>query len=83
MVLRGRRWPAMGSRYERTDAPAAEPRAGPPETDEERAQLAWKALDRGEDPTDPHVGPGLATRIAEPDRAAAPAPRPEPALRAL
>lgn len=54
-VLRGRTWPAMGRRYERTDggpaaqgAPAARPR-----TDEDRAVDAWKALDRGEDPTDP------------------------------
>ena len=49
VVLRGRAWPALGSRYERT---AAAPRTAPvPRTDEERAQLAWKALDRGEDPT--------------------------------
>ena len=49
-VLRGRTWPAMGRRYERTGAaaPAAARRA---ETDEDRAQAAWKALDRGDDPT--------------------------------
>jgi uncharacterized membrane protein (TIGR02234 family) len=50
-VLRGRDWPAMGRRYERTagaSAPAVERR---PETDEDRAQAAWKALDRGDDPT--------------------------------
>ena len=52
-VLRGRTWPAMGRRYERTGAPAAEPAAARPQTDEDRAQAAWKALDRGEDPTDP------------------------------
>jgi uncharacterized membrane protein (TIGR02234 family) len=46
VVLRGRGWPGMGRRYERTPATAA------PRTDEDRAQLAWKALDRGEDPTD-------------------------------
>ena len=49
-VLRGRDWPAMGRRYERGDAPAAAA-ARRPETDEDRAQAAWKALDRGEDPT--------------------------------
>ena len=49
-VLRGRTWPAMGRRYERSGAttPAAVRR---PETDEDRAQAAWKALDRGDDPT--------------------------------
>jgi uncharacterized membrane protein (TIGR02234 family) len=48
VVLRGRAWPGMGRRYERTPEPAAAPR---PVTDEDRAQAAWKALDRGEDPT--------------------------------
>ena len=61
VVLRGRSWPGMGRRYERgTGAPAADtPAAATPaadtpartETDEDRAQSAWKALDRGEDPT--------------------------------
>jgi uncharacterized membrane protein (TIGR02234 family) len=58
VVLRGRGWPVMGRRYER---PAGQDGAGAggtrsparPETDEDRAQAAWKALDRGEDPTDP------------------------------
>ena len=44
-VLRGRSWPGMGRRYERTAA--ARPR-----TDEDRALDAWRALDRGEDPTE-------------------------------
>jgi uncharacterized membrane protein (TIGR02234 family) len=48
VVLRSRSWPAMGRRYERAPGPAP---AGRPETDEDRAQSAWKALDRGEDPT--------------------------------
>jgi uncharacterized membrane protein (TIGR02234 family) len=48
VVLRSRSWPGMGRRYERTPEPAAAPRA---ESDEDRAQSAWKALDRGEDPT--------------------------------
>jgi uncharacterized membrane protein (TIGR02234 family) len=45
-VLRGRRWPGMGRRYER-DAGAVLPAR----TDEDRSQAAWQALDRGEDPT--------------------------------
>lgn len=48
VVLRGRRWPGMGRRYERS---APTPAAERPRTDEERAQAAWQALDRGEDPT--------------------------------
>ena len=58
-VLRGRSWPAMGRRYERAGATAPEaPAARRPETDEERALAAWKALDRGEDPTsDPTSDP--------------------------
>jgi uncharacterized membrane protein (TIGR02234 family) len=50
-VLRGRTWPGMGRRYERaaatvTAAPARR------QTDEDRALDAWRALDRGEDPTE-------------------------------
>jgi uncharacterized membrane protein (TIGR02234 family) len=45
-VVRGRGWPGMGRRYER-DAGAVLP----VRTDEDRAQAAWQALDRGEDPT--------------------------------
>jgi uncharacterized membrane protein (TIGR02234 family) len=66
VVLRGRDWPGMGRRYERPDAgddgrPAAARVARPP-SDEDRAQAAWQALDRGEDPTEdtdrgPCVGP--------------------------
>jgi uncharacterized membrane protein (TIGR02234 family) len=55
VVLRGRRWPGMGRRYERTGTagqpPSAPARATRPETDEDRHQAAWKALDRGDDPT--------------------------------
>jgi uncharacterized membrane protein (TIGR02234 family) len=52
-VVRGRRWPAMGRRYERPDGTASGP-AGPvpAATEEQRAQSAWTALDRGEDPTE-------------------------------
>jgi uncharacterized membrane protein (TIGR02234 family) len=56
VVLRGRRWPGMGRRYERTGTagrPAPAPaRAARAETDEDRHQAAWKALDRGDDPTE-------------------------------
>ena len=45
-VVRGRHWPGMGRRYER--GPAT-----PARTAEDRAQAAWTALDRGEDPTEP------------------------------
>ena len=56
-VVRGRHWPAMGRRYERTGAAGGRPvAASRPETDEDRAQVAWQALDRGEDPTDPTSG---------------------------
>jgi uncharacterized membrane protein (TIGR02234 family) len=53
VLVRGRSWPGMGRRYERTGAetPAA------PRTEEDRAQDAWKALDRGEDPTDSQPAP--------------------------
>lgn len=47
-VLRGRTWPGMGRRYERTAAAAPARR----QTDEDRALDAWRALDRGEDPTE-------------------------------
>lgn len=53
VVLRGRGWPAMGRKYERPAAGAATGAPGrpTPTTDEDRAQAAWQALDRGEDPT--------------------------------
>jgi uncharacterized membrane protein (TIGR02234 family) len=46
-VLRGPGWSGMGRRYERT--PARAPAAA--RTREDRALDAWRALDRGEDPT--------------------------------
>jgi uncharacterized membrane protein (TIGR02234 family) len=49
-VLRGAGWPAMGRRYERSGAETPAGRARPM-TDDDRAQAAWQALDRGEDPT--------------------------------
>jgi uncharacterized membrane protein (TIGR02234 family) len=65
VVLRGRGWPAMGRRYERGPggggaAPRAATSPARPQTDEDRAQAAWKALDRGEDPTDPAAGPSTS-----------------------
>ena len=52
-VVRGRTWPGMGRRYERA-ATTATTAPGPARrrTDEDRALDAWRALDRGEDPTE-------------------------------
>jgi uncharacterized membrane protein (TIGR02234 family) len=58
-VLRGGSWPAMGRRYERDGAPTAAATRRP-ETDEDRAQAAWKALDRGDDPTRDPADPASA-----------------------
>jgi uncharacterized membrane protein (TIGR02234 family) len=49
-VLRGSGWPGMARRYERPAAAAAAPARR--QTDEDRALDAWRALDRGEDPTE-------------------------------
>ncbi len=46
-ALRGRGWPAMGTRYDAPVAAKARPSAAAPSAP---ADL-WKALDRGEDPT--------------------------------
>jgi uncharacterized membrane protein (TIGR02234 family) len=55
VVLRGRTWPGMGRRYQRPGDPAAAPGGvvapAREQTDDERAQAAWRALDRGLDPT--------------------------------
>ncbi|SCL68735.1 Trp biosynthesis-associated membrane protein [Micromonospora peucetia] len=52
-ALRGRRWPAMGARYERRaaggEAPAARDEDG--RVTGRHTTQAWDALDRGEDPT--------------------------------
>ena len=59
-AARGRRWPTLGGRYERgTTAGSRAPAPARPRTDEDRAQLAWKALDRGEDPTVPPADRGV------------------------
>ena len=54
-VLRGRAWPGMGRRYERSAAVAPAPTRR--QTDEDRALDAWRALDRGEDPTEGSAEP--------------------------
>ncbi|MEV0279619.1 TIGR02234 family membrane protein [Streptomyces sp. NPDC050610] len=46
----GRHWPAMSGRYERDGAPR--PRRSRTAPDPERPEELWKAMDRGEDPTE-------------------------------
>ncbi|GHF62906.1 TIGR02234 family membrane protein [Streptomyces thermodiastaticus] len=46
----GRRWPAMSGRYERAGTTPRTRRARP--VDPDRPEELWKALDRGEDPTE-------------------------------
>jgi uncharacterized membrane protein (TIGR02234 family) len=58
VLLRGRGWPAMGRRYERAGGPAPVPAADDGASDEERAAAAWRALDRGTDPTEDPPDPG-------------------------
>lgn len=50
-LLRGRHWPAMSGRYERTPGGARGPRRAPAAPDLDRPEEIWKSLDRGEDPT--------------------------------
>ncbi|MEU4378044.1 Trp biosynthesis-associated membrane protein [Micromonospora echinofusca] len=52
-ALRGRRWPAMGARYERRPAGDAAPvaRGDGGRVTGRRTTEAWDAMDRGEDPT--------------------------------
>jgi len=49
----GQRWPAMSGRYDRKGgaAPARRSAAAAAPLDPDRAEDLWKALDRGEDPT--------------------------------
>jgi uncharacterized membrane protein (TIGR02234 family) len=63
VVLRGRGWPAMGRRYERPGPADGGPAPVRAPTDEERAAAAWRALDRGDDPTEepPPAGPPRTT----------------------
>lgn len=52
-LFRSPTWPGMSSRYDRGTAPkAARPGRTAPGADEERPEDLWKALDRGEDPTE-------------------------------
>src|SRR5690606_36054497 len=56
----GRLWPAMSGRYERGGT-RTRPRRGPTtETDPDRPEDLWKALDRGEDPTGAQCTPVAA-----------------------
>ncbi|SEF64474.1 trp region conserved hypothetical membrane protein [Actinacidiphila yanglinensis] len=52
----GSRWPAMSGRYDRPTGRTGTPRAGrgpaPVTVDPDRPEDLWKALDRGEDPTE-------------------------------
>ncbi len=50
-VLRGPAWSGMGRRYERVAVHGRAPAAAAARTREDRALDAWRALDRGEDPT--------------------------------
>jgi uncharacterized membrane protein (TIGR02234 family) len=68
VAVRGRRWPAMGRRYERGPG-AGQAQARAPErtrTDEDRALDAWRALDRGDDPTDDGTGDGTPGEAPDP-----------------
>ncbi|WP_436943669.1 TIGR02234 family membrane protein [Streptomyces sp. SudanB25_2051] len=48
----GSAWPAMSGRYERDGAPRAPRSRAARASDPDRPEELWKALDRGEDPTD-------------------------------
>ncbi|MFG2221682.1 TIGR02234 family membrane protein [Streptomyces sp. NPDC048644] len=50
-LFRGRHWPAMSGRYERTADGARGPRRAAQAPDPDRPEEIWKSLDRGEDPT--------------------------------
>lgn len=47
----GQLWPAMSGRYDRKGGTAPAPKRAPAPVDPDRAEDIWKALDRGEDPT--------------------------------
>ncbi|WTJ94548.1 TIGR02234 family membrane protein [Streptomyces sp. NBC_01537] len=51
-LVRGRAWPAMSSRYDREGAEPGMRRQRKPVVDPDRPEDLWKALDRGEDPTE-------------------------------
>ncbi|MFF4953612.1 TIGR02234 family membrane protein [Streptomyces chattanoogensis] len=50
-LVRGRHWPAMSGKYERTPGGARGPRRAQTPPDLDRPEEIWKSLDRGEDPT--------------------------------
>jgi len=51
-LVRGQAWPGMSSRYDRDGAEARSRRQVKPVVDPDRPEDLWKALDRGEDPTE-------------------------------
>lgn len=51
-VVRGQEWPGLSSRYEAPVAGRAGPGRSAGPVDPDRPEDLWKALDRGEDPTD-------------------------------
>lgn len=63
----GSSWPAMGGRYERAGGPRRTPAARRP-VDEDAPEELWKALDRGEDPTErPAAADTRAAADTEPE----------------
>jgi uncharacterized membrane protein (TIGR02234 family) len=74
-MLRGAGWTGMGRRYERAPAAAAATTPAADRSREDRALDAWRALDRGEDPTAGDEPPGGGAPAAgERPRGEPPAP---------
>jgi uncharacterized membrane protein (TIGR02234 family) len=51
-LVRGRAWPGMSNRYDRDGTEPRPRKQRKPVVDPDRPEDLWKALDRGEDPTD-------------------------------
>jgi hypothetical protein len=51
VAVRGRRWPAMSSRYDAPGTPTDAPPAAPPAEGPAADRALWDAIERGEDPT--------------------------------
>lgn len=51
-LVRGRYWPGMSARYDAPGTAGRPARRSAPPADQDRPDEMWKALDRGEDPTD-------------------------------
>lgn len=67
-LLRGPAWTGMGRRYERAPAGAPAAPSATARTREDRALDAWRALDRGEDPTTGDDPPEARPSRTEPER---------------